>query len=192
MSEQVVDELVESAVEPAVESEVTTVEGFEALDINFDMTMPKSARRGGGGGAGRPAKPWEKLLNPARLNPGKAGFLGSFSSKEKEIDGKRVVVSGQSRATARATVIGNRLREMVPLEQWRFNTRKMGEGEVGLWVTYVKTFSPEEYAEFDLKRKERASKIKAGRVKKAAQRSETPSEQTAADKVRAARAVRSA
>lgn len=165
------------------------------LEIDFDAEMPKLTRAGGG--AGRQATPWEQLLDPARSNPGRFGKLFEFSDRTNE-DGS--VTSAKVQASSRSVVIQARLHKTVPLERWRFTVRPTGDNTAGLWVAFTGVMTPDEYAEYEQRRSERAERIRAGReAGKAANNgnastnevSATDEAQTsAADKVRAARAKR--
>lgn len=126
------------------------------LDFNFDEAIPATRR---GGGVGRPATEWEVALDPARKNPGKSAKIFEFGDTT-ETGSLR---TGQSKATAKSTVINARLRKVCPMEEWKFNTRKLPNGNVGLWVTFVRTMTPEQAKEYERKRQERADAIRAGR-----------------------------
>lgn len=153
----------------------------DTLAFDFTAEMPKQSR---GHGAGRPGVEWEKLLEPARQHPGKPGKIFEFTDITK--DGK--TVSGQAQAQSRATVIQSRLRASVPLEEWKFNTRNLPTGKTGLWVTFVRTLTIEEYEEVAKRRQERGDKIRAGRAAKS--NGHDASVTSAAEKVAAARAAK--
>ncbi len=156
------------------------------LTFDFTAEMPPAPR---GRGAGRPSVEWERLLDPARKNPGKAGKIFEFTDRVREDDS---VVTAQAQAQSRALIISNRLHAAVPLEEWKFNIRKLPDGKVGLWTTYVREMTVEQFAEYEKLRKERGEKIKAGREAKAAAKTVVSgnsdnSHESAAEKVKAAR-----
>lgn len=131
------------------------------LEFDFEAEMPASKRVG----AGRPATEWEKLLEPVRHRPGKPARAAVFTDQEKTVNGEVKLISANSQALARITSMSNRLRQVVPTELWKFNTRKYEDGSVGLWVTFTKVMTADEYAEYEKKRAERADRIRAGRGK---------------------------
>lgn len=126
-----------------------------SLDFDFDAEMPKSHR----GGGGRSAVKWEEILDPARSKVGKAGRISVFTDTTK--NGK--LVTAQAQAQARIATISSRLRTVVPLEKWKFNTRKYEDGTVGLWVTFDGVMDEAEYKEVERKRQERSERIRAGK-----------------------------
>lgn len=155
------------------------------MELTFDFTaeMP-TITRSGGGGAGRPAVEWEKLLQPARDKQGKTGRVFVFN--DKEVNGK--TVSAQMQAQGRVASVNARLRDVVPLEKWKFNIRKLSDTSVGVWVTFNGVMSDTEYAEYEKKRKERGDRIRAGRSKEKQDASPQPTASAEAiAKVKAAR-----
>lgn len=133
----------------------------DVLEIDFTADLPSFERKGG---AGKPPTLWEDMLAPARDHPGRPGKIATFTDITKDT-GK--VVTGQAQAMSRATVINTRLHKAVPLEEWKFNTRKLADGSVGLWVTFKRTMTQEEFEDAEKLRLARAEKIKAGKEAKA-------------------------
>lgn len=159
------------------------------LTFDFDAEMPASKRAG----AGRPPTEWEKHLDPVRKNKGKAARIAVFTDTQKTVNGDVKLVSAQAQAMARISSMSQRLRSAVPLELWKFNTRKYEDGSVGLWVTFTKTMNQDEYAEYEKKRNERAARIRAGRGKNTTASTEgdgNSTELSPAERVKAARAQR--
>ena len=157
------------------------------LQFDFDAEMPASKRSG----AGRPPTEWERHLDPVRKNKGKAARIAVFTDTQRTSNGKSKLVSAQAQAMSRISSMSQRLRSVVPLELWKFNTRKYEDGSVGLWVTFTKTMSNDEFAEYEKKRAERAARIKAGKGKGETETTVTETNTlTPADRVKAARAAK--